>query len=181
MSVDHLFIDLQFPKANEDRPFAIALLRTDDRGKPLQGAANSGDLIAVLAAVDMMTKAFSAPYIVIACGADLKRAALRDACAKEKTPDPFHGRAWLDFGQVAWPLALAELVPNRALETVGAHFNVPRAHEGTLRGDCAYLSTVYWAMARTYRTALGAEHAIMQTAEKYTGEALRMFRGIVGR
>ncbi len=179
VSVDHLFIDIQFAKAKGEA-FAVAVVRTDSHGKILRGAANSGDLIAALAAIDTMVAPYSAPYIVVACGADAKRTALREACAREKTEDPFHGRAWLDFGQVAWPLALAELVPNRSLETVGEHFRITRTHEGTLRGDCAYLVAVYWAMARSYRTALTAENAVTRVAEKYGGEAINSLRRLVG-
>ncbi len=183
MSVDHLFIDLDI---SEDpglpkKISGVAVVRTSDRGKVLGATGNAGNLAAITDSIDTMVTQFSAPYVVVAVNADKKRQALRVACQSEGEADPFKGRAWLDFGQVAWPLALADLVPNRSLETVGAHFHVTREHAGTLTGDCAYLTAVYWAMARSYRAAMGVEGLARQAATKYvSGSALSNFRRLIG-
>ncbi len=190
MSIDHVFIDLDLAvktigtkkECEGYRLRGVALVRTTDRGKVLAATAASGDFVQICDAIDSMVKPFSASYIVVASQADRKRVALRDACEDASEPDPFKGRAWLDFGQVAWPLALADLVPNRSLETLGAHFNVRRSHPGTLTGDCAYLTEVYWAMARSYRMALKVEGEARKRASKLAGghvvESFRRFVGI---
>ncbi len=186
MSVDHVFIDLFLKDPTSIKMGlehgSVALVRTDARGKVIAATCATGhDFLEILEAIDSMVKPFSAQYIVVAVNANEKRNALAVACGHAGEPAPFKGRAWLDFGQVAWPLALAELVPNRSLETVGAHFHVRKsAHAGTLTGDVAYLAEVYWSMARSYRAGLMAEGALRRKAHAIGGEAVSTLRRMVG-
>jgi hypothetical protein len=177
VSVDHLFIDLE----TEPSLSSAAIVRTNGQGKVLAATCTAGSPRDIIPAIESLITPYSAPYIIVAVSADKKREALRAACAKADLKDPFKGRAWLDFGQVAWPLALAELVPNRALATVGEYFHVKRSvHLGTLTGDCSYLAEVYWAMARSYCTALGAEKAVNEVGRSIGGEAFTFLRKVAG-
>ena len=179
---DHIFIDLEVQKGlGADRSSAsspipaAALVRTNASGKVLASVAENAASFKTLYAqvVELCT---GEGFVVVAVFPETKKKAFKDACAYYDLSDPFQGRAWLDFSQVAWPLAHAGHITNRSLRSVGEHFRITHDAPGTVTGDVAFLCATYWEMMRRYRTSLVAEEAVRELG----GETLASIRKFVG-
>lgn len=116
-------------------------------------------------------------YTVIAYRSELLRPILRNECARlGASEEVFAGRAWIDIGQLAWPLVDGGLVPSRDLETLAAYFGVALPSARNVADMCSAMVSVYAEMMRRYRTALTGEQALREVG----GETLEGIRRIIG-
>jgi hypothetical protein len=196
MSCDHLFLDLEVqamaaPVRGKLRAIdavvvehrttptcpitSIAGVRTNDRGKVLSSFALKDAAFPVIHKA-LLDLARGDSYVVVAIAPESKKRALRDAYMFHDLADPFAGRAWLDFSQVAWPLVLAGHVQSRSLRSLGEHFKIKHDAPGTVTGDVAFLCAVYWEAAKRYRAALAGEEVVRDLG----GNALASIRKVIG-
>lgn len=120
---------------------------------------------------------FNGQYTVIAYRSELLRPILRNECSRVGASDEiFAGRAWIDIGQLAWPLVDGGLIPSRDLETLATYFDVGLASPRNTADMCSAMAAVYSEMMRRYRTALTGEQALRDVG----GETLEGIRRIIG-
>ena len=187
MTQDHIFIDLETsgPEPAENCIIEIAAIRTDPQGKILATYTDKimpsvkvsdearkvngyapdkwADAVSLSMALHGLNKTLldgrSDKYVVVAHFAEFDKHFLTSDCVRNSLPLPFPKRAWIDTGQIIWPLAFVGAIKSRSLESICAHLGIVNESPHTAPGDCLALCKMYWAIMRRYSVALAASEA----------------------
>jgi len=116
------------------------------------------------------------PFIMVSYSKEVTRALLRIETEKRGIEDKFSGRAWLDIGDLAWPLLVSGQIKSRSIEALASHFEITVKADMDSADTVTALLQIYGNMLRRYSTALKGESMLREAG----GETLAGLREIIG-
>jgi hypothetical protein len=132
----------------------------------------NGNLPEIVNALKTKLETDDEQFIIIAMHGEL----IRNGIKKETKLPFFPTRIWVDVSQLTWPLLFNRQIPNRTLDILAQHFNIPIKPIRDSADECTVLAQIYGQIMQRYSTALAGE----ETLREIGGETLDGIRKIVG-